>query len=372
MTIISTNEMWSKKSSEDTSADQKTFRSVYTAGYQIVHSIDATLDEIRYAPGIYLGNSHPLNRFAYCTKVGSPNPVGPILSVVEIEWVAESVPGVANDPTDLPPVIRYYSTTTTEAVDTDGNGFPLTNVNGDVVEGFTKDVSDMVLDIQRNFLAVSGKLALQYLDSTNSDPINVFGDIWEPGSAALQSFSISPIIKGGNVEYFSVQAQILFRQAFNTVPARAWWHRYRNEGLNERTGVKVTFSGGGGSGAAGYAITGTITGEVTAVVLTNRGRGYTSAPSVTIAVTDGGTGSGATATATINTDTGVVSSVSVTAGGTNYRSRLVPALDGNKERVTKPVLLKADGTREYDASSAVFLERPKKSYSLPYSVLGLL
>jgi hypothetical protein len=288
--------------------------------------------------------------------------------VVELEWVAESVPGVANDPTDLPPVIRYYSTTTTEAVDTDGNGFPLTNVNGDVVEGFTKEVSDMVLDIQRNFLAVSGKLALQYLDSTNSDPINVFGDIWEPGSAALQSFSISPVIKGGNIEYFSVQAQILFRQAFNTVPARAWWHRYRNEGLNERVGAIVAFSGGGGSGAAGYAIVSS-GGAVTNVVVTNKGIGYTSAPTVTI-TSSTGTGSGAAATATV-TD-GQVASVSVGTGGSNYKSVLLPALDGNKDRVTKPVLLKANGTREYNAASAVFIERPKKSYSLPYSVLGLL
>jgi hypothetical protein len=369
MTIISTDLMWSRETATDDTPDQKTFNSAYGSAYQIVHTIDATLDEIKYAPGIYLGNSHPLNRFAYCTKVGTPNRVGPIFSIVEIEWKGESVPGTQSDPTNQEPVIRYYSTTTTEAVDTDGYGFPLTNVNGDVMEGFTKEVSDMVLDVQRNYLAVSGKTALQYLDSTNSDAMNVFGDIWEPGSGAMQSFSINPVIKNGIVQYFNVQAQILFRQAFNTTPARAWWHRYRNEGLNERVGAIVAFSGGGGSGAAAYAIVSS-GGAVTNVVVTNRGIGYTSAPTVTI-TSSTGTGSGATGWTATVTD-GQVTAVSGGSGGSNFKSVLLPALDGNKERVTKPVLLKANGTREYNASSAVFLERPKKSYSLPYSVLGLL
>jgi hypothetical protein len=368
MTINSVDLMWSRETSQDETPDQKTFTTTYGSAYQVVHSIDATLDEVRYAPAIYLGNSHPLNRFAYCTKVGTPNRVGPILSIVEIEWKGESVPGTQEDPTNQEPVIRYYSTTTTEAVDTDGYGFPLTNVNGDVMEGFTKEVSDMVLDIQRNYLAVSGKLALKYMDSTNSDAMNVFGDIWEPGSAAMQSFSINPVIKNGIVEYFNVQAQVLFRQAYNTVPLRAWWHRYRNEGLNERVGAVVAFSGGGGSGAAAYAIVSS-GGAVTSIVVTNSGRDYTSAPTVAITSTTG-TGSGASATATVAD--GKVASVSVGSGGTLYKSILVPALDGNKERVTKPVLLKANGTREYDASAAVWLERPKKTYSLPYNVLGLL
>jgi len=369
MTIISTDLMWSRETSADRSDDGKTFTQEFGSAYQVVHSIDATLEEIKYAPGIYLRNSHPLNRFAYCIEVGAPTRIGPILSIVEIKWRSESVPGTQTDPTNQEPVIRYYSTTTTEPTDTDGNGFPLTNVNGDVVEGFTKEVTDMILEVQRNYLAVSGKLALQYMDSTNSDSMNVFGDAWEPGSGAMQSFSINPVISGGQVQYFNVSASILFRQAFNTVPARAWWHRYRNEGFNERTGVKVEFSGGGGSGAAGYAVTNPA-GAIALIVPTNRGRGYTSAPTISISVTTGATGSGAAATCTVAD--GSIDTITVGTGGSNYKSRLVPAVDGNGERVTKPVLLKLDGTREEDASAATWLERPKKSYSLPYSVLGLL
>ena len=51
--------------------------------------------------------------------------------------------------------------------------------------------------------------------------------------------------------------------------------------MYERVGVTVAFSGGGGSGAYGYAITNS-SGAVTAVVVTNGGKDYTSAPTVTI------------------------------------------------------------------------------------------
>lgn len=369
MTIISTNLMWSRETAFDSTPDQKTFTTTYGSAYQVVHSIDATLDEIRYAPQIYLGDAHPLNRFAYCTRVAAPNRVGPILSIVEIEWKGESVPGSQQNPTSLDPVINYDSVTSEEPTDTDANGMPFTNVNGDLVEGLTGDVHDMLLDVQRNYLAVSGKIALRYMNATNSDFMNVFDDVWEPGSGSLQKFSIRPVIRGRTVQYYNVHAQILFRQAYNTVPARAWWHRYRNEGLNERVGAIVAFSGGGGSGAAAYAIVSS-GGAVTDVVVTNKGIGYTSAPTVAITSTTG-TGSGATGWTATVTD-GQVTAVSGGSGGSNYKSILLPALDGNKERVTKPVLLKANGTREYNASAAVFIERPKKLFSLPYSALGLL
>jgi len=64
-------------------------------------------------------------------------------------------------------------------------------------------------------------------------------------------------------------------------------------GSGYTTPPTVTFTGGGGTGAAGVA-TISAGGEVTGVTLTNSGRGYTGAP--TIGFTGGG-GTGATATA---------------------------------------------------------------------------
>jgi hypothetical protein len=66
-------------------------------------------------------------------------------------------------------------------------------------------------------------------------------------------------------------------------------------GYTPGTHYALTFTGGGGTGAAGYAVGGG-TFVVSGLTLTNGGAGYTSAPTVTIS---GGAGSGATGTATI-------------------------------------------------------------------------
>jgi autotransporter-associated beta strand protein len=67
----------------------------------------------------------------------------------------------------------------------------------------------------------------------------------------------------------------------------------------------VTFSGGGGTGAAGYAIVSG--GAITQIVITNPGTGYTSAPSITLT---GGGGSGATI--------GTISTTANTSGGMTF------------------------------------------------------
>ena len=73
----------------------------------------------------------------------------------------------------------------------------------------------------------------------------------------------------------------------------------------------VTFSGGGGSGAAATA---NRTGNtVTSITVTNAGSGYTSAP--TVAITGGG-GSAATATSALST--GIITAVTLTSGGSGY------------------------------------------------------
>lgn len=79
------------------------------------------------------------------------------------------------------------------------------------------------------------------------------------------------------------------------------------------TKLDLTFSGGNGSNAAGYA--NVVNGVITTVTMTNNGSGYTSAPSVTITETDGYfiNGSGATFTAVLSGAT--VGSVTVGGGG---------------------------------------------------------
>jgi len=83
----------------------------------------------------------------------------------------------------------------------------------------------------------------------------------------------------------------------------------------------VSFSGGGGSGAAATAVIG---GRVSSVSITNRGQEYTSAPTVSFS---GGGGSGAAATATLR-DQGPILSISVTGAGSGYTATPTVSLSG--------------------------------------------
>lgn len=375
MTIHAVEQMWSRESSSDQSSDGLRFRRTYRSAYQVSHSADATLDEIRTAsaggvsvPRVRDGFGSYTNVF--CTNVGGVERVGPAFSIVPVEYEGEvSLDG--DSPELQPPDIDYGSAATVEEVDRDGYGQPITNTVGDPVSGLQGTINDMVLRVKRNFLAVNGPLARRYLNSVNSDSMLVLGDVWSPGEAHLERYSAKPVFnKLGNVAYFSVDAQVRFREPINTVSARAWWHRFRNEGKRIRYATRVTFTGGGGSRAAGYAIASA--GAITKVVLTSYGVGYTSAPTVSFASDTGGTGATATAVLGQGPLQGEIFSVTIGAGGTGYKSGIEPALDRNKEPVTEPVLIAADGSKEESADSAFFVERPQFPFYLPYNVLGLL
>jgi autotransporter-associated beta strand protein len=77
----------------------------------------------------------------------------------------------------------------------------------------------------------------------------------------------------------------------------------------------VTFSGGGGTGAAGYAVVSG--GVVTGIVVTNPGTGYTSAPAITLT---GGGGSGAAI--------GTISTAANTSGGMTFSGSGTTTLSG--------------------------------------------
>jgi uncharacterized repeat protein (TIGR01451 family) len=104
----------------------------------------------------------------------------------------------------------------------------------------------------------------------------------------------------------------------------------------------VTFSGGGGSGAAGV-VTVNAAGVVTGIVITSAGSGYTSAPTVTI--TTAGTGSSATGTAVLtsscdvnNVCTNIVSSVTINNGGSSYVTTPVISIVGTSTIDTTQIL----------------------------------
>lgn len=361
--------MWSRGGGERTlDANGRSIRTSFEEVYQVVHDANTTENEILSASGIPQEKDiHPDTSYLAVTKVGKRQPAGLLMSYVPVLYtgIANAVGG--DDPTLMPPVWEWNDVTSQEPIDTDGDGFPFTNVNGEVVTGITDDVADWVLTITRNFKSFNTYGFRQYKRAVNSDFYGIGGSIWPPGTGWLQQCRVKNIFPGQPNEYVEVTTRMLFREPYLTSASRAWWARYRNEGYYERLGTQITFSGGGGAGALAYAITNT-SGAITKIVIANGGSGYTAAPTVNIASTTGGTG--ATATATVAG--GRVTSVSVGAGGSSYKSRLVRATDDNKQTVNRPVLLKATGEREPDASAAVWLERKKKPFALPFAALGML
>lgn len=367
MTIDSVTLSWSRSGGSD-SVDENNRRTInFQSGYQVVHSADATEIEILSATGLpQTGDLFPGTSYVTC-RSRSLQRDGLILSTVTCNYTGEAGPNGPDDsPLNKPPEISYYSVASDEEIDFDAFGLPITNTAGDPVKGVTKTINDMELAIKRNFLAVNGQLALRYLDSVNSDTFTILGDSWAPGTAAMQQFSIRPVYERNIVAYFEVDCRISLRVPYMTTPARAWWKRYVSEGLYE-FGRTLNFSGGGGSGAAGVAYS--RAGAIVGAQVTNPGSGYTSAPSVSVTETGG---SGATFTATVDAAKGIVTGVSVSAGGSGYKNDRVRIVDRNKEPITTPVLLDANGKQITSGSSAFFIERPVKQYILPYNALGLI
>ena len=367
MTIHSVVEMWSREAGNVASSDGQSASVKYASAYQVEHSADATIVEILNADGIPpLRSLYPGTDYVYCTQVGDVQRIGPIFSIVPVQWQGEiSVDG--SSPLDQRAKWKLTSAVANEATDIDGFGNALTMTTGEPADGLGKDIWDWQLQVTQNFLGFNSYTLNAYANAVNSDDFGPPGNLWPPGTAHLQGVSIEPSDGESGTAYFKVQATILFRTPVNTLPIRAWWWRYRNEGYYERVGTNITFGDSpDGNNAAGYAVTSS-GGAVTAIVVTNPGSGYVTAPTVTITSATGGTG--ATATATINSN-GRVTGVSVGAGGTGYRSRIVRAVDDQKEPVSKPVLLAADGSRLQDTGAAFFNERPRYSFYLPFSALG--
>lgn len=366
MTITDVSLTWSGSTGGVDTDDGKTFRVSLSQVYDVVHTADATEAEIladNRLPTVAV-STFPGFDYVWCKRKNITQRKGPILSQVTANYSGEVGPS-GSDPTESPPKIKYRNIKVMADADVDARGVPITTVVGEPVDGIQRQINDWQLTVERKYAAVDTQAVHAYLDSTNADSFHVLGDTWAPGTASMTDYNVEPVFSNEE-SYFLVRCVIEFRKAYNTVPARAWWHRYRHEGNYVRYGTRVSFTGGGGTGASGYAIASG--GAVTSVQIMCRGHGYTSAPSVSFESDTGG--SGATATAVLDGDE--VSSVSVGAGGSDYKTGVERAVDKNKEPTTKPVLLKANGAMEPDPNNAFWCERPSKQFYLPYTSLGLM
>lgn len=368
MGIVDVTQMWSRDGGTK-ATDEKdfTFRAHQrTRGFQVLTDDPETSQiDVENAAGLpILGELYPGSTYVRCTNVKVTR-LGPIF------WLAEATYEGDNEFELNRPIIKKGNKTTSEPLDRDWFGAPIVNVQGEPVEGLSRDVSDTVITVTRNFEEINDDLVLDYLEATNSD-------VWygyAPGRVRMTAYTAEQMFRNErDVDgYWRVTATMECRRGYgDTPPAAAWFKRWRNEGLYERVGPIVTIAAPDQTGGTqATAVATVINKKIATISVTNQGSGYTSAPTITISTSGhpGVTGAGATATAVVNN--GRVRSINVGSQGDDYNFGLVRAVDDNNVAMTKPVLLKYDGTREYDANNAVFLFAQVYG-SLPYNALGLL
>jgi hypothetical protein len=202
--------MWSRRNSTFESK-----KATITENYQVVHSLDATQDEIYNAPGLSIGDS-----FLEWPDVrlinGAISQVTPIYSILTFNYEG-------NAPAADAVTIQWSGNTSDTAIDQDFNGSPIVTNLGEPIEGVTMLLADQVLTVSRKFISINTYAANEYLHSVNSDTF--YG--YPPGMAKLKSYSATT-----NTEQqdWDVTAVIEFRYPYRTTPAKAWWSRVRHEG----------------------------------------------------------------------------------------------------------------------------------------------
>lgn len=223
--------MWSQDSfriSLDTRTAQK--RTGIVEGYQITAPPTYTKQQISVLPEIPLvGSAYPgLNDTWLVDRDFIRR--GPIY------WEARVLYQGTFPSIDLMPIRRWGKATTSEPIDEDINGKPIVTVNGEPIEGLSKDVSDPTLTIQKNFRFINIAALHQYFDSVNSDVFAGF----PPGTGRLVDYSADENVDGSQVTFYNVSVTFQFRYPYRTVPARAWWKRVRHEGYYRKVNDRLT------------------------------------------------------------------------------------------------------------------------------------
>lgn len=136
---------------------------------------------------------------------------------------------------DMRPVRRWGRAATTESIDEDINGNPIVTVNGEPLDGLTKDISDPVLTVRKNFREINIAAIHQYFDSVNADTFAGFA----PGTARFLDFAADEETDGNNTRFWRVSVQFQFRYPYRTTPERAWWKRVRHEGYFRNVGGNI-------------------------------------------------------------------------------------------------------------------------------------
>ena len=237
MAVIDVIKMWSRSSGSFESPDLHKRTAKFKDGYTIAHDVGTEQKDILSATGLpKVGETFQSLVWVFAKRQVIVEQFL-TLTIVEIEYEGEVGPGDlddANTPIDDPPEIHWKNVKSTEPVDTDAYGYPLTTTLGEPVEGLTADIDDLMLSVKRNYIGVNLAATHDYLRSTNSDNFEGFA----AGLGHLTAFDAHPVIApNGVVSYYEVQAEVVFRVPQNpdVIPAKVWWHRYLNQGWRFKT-----------------------------------------------------------------------------------------------------------------------------------------
>jgi len=241
MSVVDVTKMWSRDSASTSSprAEPVGFDFNFTTAYQVlVNDPDDTQVTVLLANDLpKIGDQFPEPGVdAYC--VGhSVSRIGPVFWQVEVQYLGF--------PIDASVDVQWGDTSTTEEIDEDWNGRAIVNANGEPVAGLTMDIADQTCTISRQFFYINTFAIYEYRHATNSD--SFLG--WPPGTCRLTGYSAKNRFKyGAPQELWQVSATFQFRYPYRVTADKAWYKRYRNEGLYElKDGVIVRATDGIGT-----------------------------------------------------------------------------------------------------------------------------
>lgn len=196
----------------------------------------------RIAPGVpRIGTPHPEDLYMWASGVPSVRPVGDnrVLYEVEVSYTsARGGDGDNADPLERPPIINWDWELSSEPIDLDPDGLPITTISGEYYDPpLMADVADQKVIIERNYASFDPYVLRTFRYVVNSDDFLGF----PPGTALMKPIRARTQTEGTFV-YWIITVEIVFRVDPQDVFARSWYRRVIQRGFLARPGLGQPFS----------------------------------------------------------------------------------------------------------------------------------
>lgn len=176
---------------------------------------------------IFEGAAHPENYYFRCSDI-SIERIGPISYTAKAGYkspASRNPSDVNQDPVLEVPDVKWSTVTTDEAIDEDVNGDAIATATGELYQGITKSVSDLIVTISKNYAIFNPVTFYAFYNTVNAGIFMGF----PAGTAKVMNLEASPVIEDDYL-YSRVTVQIQFRKPYRVPDAQAWYKRMRHEG----------------------------------------------------------------------------------------------------------------------------------------------